>query len=134
MKILLRSNPFPVVFSEHKEILWELFKQLNLLLNYSNKSDIKNNNTSGKNILKRRENTNILKSSLNQKIIDCMEKKKIAKNILNQNKNAKYNLGDSYEFNFTFNNFNSNFTYNNLTEKDTILKNDNKNQKKNNHW
>ena len=59
-----------------------------------------------------------------------MEKKKIAKNILNQNKNTKYNIGDSYEFNFTFNNFNSNFTYNNLTEKDMILKNDCKNQKK----
>ena len=58
-----------------------------------------------------------------------MEKKKIAKNILNQNNNyKKYNLGDSYEFNFTFNNFNSNFTYNNLTEKDMILKNDTKTQ------
>ena len=59
-----------------------------------------------------------------------MEKKKIAKNILNQNNNKKYNLGDSYEFNFTFNNFNSNFTYNNLTEKDIILKDDNKSHKK----
>ena len=32
----------------------------------------------------------------------------------NKNKKNKYEIGDSYEFNFTFNNFNNNFTQNNI--------------------
>jgi len=32
----------------------------------------------------------------------------------NKNKKTKFEMGDSYEFNFTFNNFNNNFTQNNI--------------------
>lgn len=59
-------------------------------------------------------------SSFNDKIKGCLEKKKIAKNIIIQNRIKKIGFGDSYEFNFTFNNFNSNFTYNNYN--DSLLK------------
>ena len=31
-----------------------------------------------------------------------------------ENKKTKFEMGDSYEFNFTFNNFNNNFTQNNI--------------------
>ena len=56
----------------------------------------------------------MLKNSFNDKILEHIEKKKIAKNIIIQNRIKNINYGDSYEFNFTFNNFNSNYTYNNL--------------------
>ena len=101
--------------------------KLNIEIKNGKKNNYKENS---RNILKHKQSKKLLKSSFNQKIIDCMEKKKLAKNILTQNKNKNFNVGDSYEFNFTFNNYNSNFTYNNLTEKEILLKNNNKSPNK----
>ena len=61
----------------------------------------------------------------NEKDVKPIEKKKVTKNIIkNKNKKNSYGFGDSYEFNFTFNNFNNNYTQNNIHN--TEMKNSSK--------
>ena len=80
-----------------------------------------------KNTLKK--NQKIIKPYLNEKDLKPIEKKKVTTSIIkNKNKKNKFGFGDSYEFNFTFNNYNNNFTQDNINN--TELKNINK--KKNN--
>ena len=74
-------------------------------------SDFKLNIT--KNILKKNPKINM--AFFNEKDVKPIEKKKVTKNIIkNKNKKNSYGFGDSYEFNFTFNNFNNNYTQNNI--------------------
>ena len=86
-------------------------------LNSELNNDIKNNGSN----LRQKQTKKILKPSINNNILESMKK---SKNI--KNKNRKIGFGDSYEFNFTFNNYNSNFTYNTLTEAEKLLKDNNK--------
>lgn len=64
-----------------------------------------------------RKNKRIFKSSLDDKLIKPIEKKKVT-NVLIKNINQKNNcgFGDSYEFNFTFNNFNNTITQTNYMD------------------
>ena len=64
-----------------------------------------------------RKNKKIFKSSLDNKLIKPIEKKKVT-NVLIKNFNQKNNcgFGDSYEFNFTFNNFNNTITQTNYMD------------------
>ena len=90
-------------------------------------SDFKLNIT--KNIMKKTQK--VIKPYLNDKDLKPIEKKKVSTNIIkNKNKNKKNNFGfgDSYEFNFTFNNYNNNFTQNNINN--TELKKTNKKKNK----
>lgn len=100
-------------------------KKLNKL-NSETKNNIKNNNNmSNTKSLKRKPSKNIIKSSYNQKITGSKEMKKFNKNSFIQNKTKRIGYGgDSYEFNFTFNNYNSTFTYNDLNG--NIIKENNK--------
>ena len=93
-------------------------------LNSNNKNNIRNTTNENRVSLRPRKNKPLLKSSFNEKKVQCIEKKKASKNFDNLNKKKKFSFGDSYEFNFTFNNYNNNFTYNNSNE---ILKEDKKN-------
>ena len=80
-----------------------------------------------KNILKK--NQKIIKPYLNEKDLKPIEKKKVTTSIIkNKNKKNKFGFGDSYEFNFTFNNYNNNFTQDNINN--TELKNINKKKNK----
>ena len=80
-----------------------------------------------KNILKK--NQKIIKPYLNEKNLKPIEKKKVTTSIIkNKNKKNKFGFGDSYEFNFTFNNYNNNFTQDNINN--TELKNINKKKNK----
>ena len=92
-------------------------------LNSNNKNNIRNTTNENRVSLRPRKNKPLLKSSFNEKKVQCIEKKKASKNFDNLNKKKKFSFGDSYEFNFTFNNYNNNFTYNNSNE---ILKEDKK--------
>ena len=92
-------------------------------LNLRNNNEVRKSTNINRTTLKHRQSKPLLKSSFNEKIIQCMEKKKTSKNFDNINKKKKITFRDSYEFNFTFNNYNSNFTYNNTNE---ILKEDKK--------
>ena len=84
-------------------------------------SDFKLNIT--KNILKKNPKINM--AFFNEKDVKPIEKKKVTKNIIkNKNKKNSYGFGDSYEFNFTFNNFNNNYTQNNIHN--TEMKNSSK--------
>jgi hypothetical protein len=84
-------------------------------------SDFKLNIT--KNILKKNPKINM--AFFNEKDVKPIEKKKVTKNIIkNNNKKNSYGFGDSYEFNFTFNNFNNNYTQNNIHN--TEMKNSSK--------
>jgi hypothetical protein len=84
-------------------------------------SDFKLNIT--KNTLK--NNPKINMAFFNEKYVKPIEKKKVTKNIIkNKNKKNSYGFGDSYEFNFTFNNFNNNYTQNNIHN--TEMKNSSK--------
>ena len=84
-------------------------------------SDFKLNIT--KNTLKKNPKINM--SFFNEKDVKPIEKKKVTKNIIkNKNKKNSYGFGDSYEFNFTFNNFNNNYTQNNIHN--TEMKNSSK--------
>lgn len=84
-------------------------------------SDFKLNIT--KNTLKKNPKINM--AFFNEKDVKPIEKKKVAKNIIkNKNKKNSYGFGDSYEFNFTFNNFNNNYTQNNIHN--TEMKNSSK--------
>ena len=88
-------------------------------------SDFKLNIT--KNTLKK--NQKIIKPYLNEKDLKPIEKKKVTTSIIkNKNKKNKFGYGDSYEFNFTFNNYNNNFTQDNIN--DTEIKNANKKKNK----
>ena len=89
-------------------------------LNLENKRDIRNITNANRANLRHRQSKPLLKSSFNEKEVQCFEKKKKVDNL---NKKEKLSFGDSYEFNFTFNNYNNNFTYNNANE---ILKEDKK--------
>ena len=89
-------------------------------LNLENKNDIRKITNVNKASLRHRQSKPMLKSSFNEKEVQCIEKKK---NVDNLNKKKKFSFGDSYEFNFTFNNYNNNFTYNNANE---VLKEDKK--------
>ena len=74
-------------------------------------SDFKLNIT--KNTLKKNPKINM--AFFNEKDVKPIEKKKVTKNIIkNKNKKNSYGFGDSYEFNFTFNNFNNNYTQNSI--------------------
>ena len=86
-------------------------------------SDFKLNIT--KNIMKK--NQKVIKPYLNDKDLKHIEKKKVSTN--NKNKKNKIGFGDSYEFNFTFNNYNNNFTQNNNIN-NTELKKPNKKKNK----
>ena len=80
-----------------------------------------------KNTLKK--NQKIIKPYLNEKDLKPIEKKKVTTSIIkNKNKKNKFGFGDSYEFNFTFNNYNNNFTQDNINN--TELKNINKKKNK----
>ena len=80
-----------------------------------------------KNTLKK--NQKIIKPYLNEKDLKPIEKKKVTTSIIkNKNKKIKFGFGDSYEFNFTFNNYNNNFTQDNINN--TELKNINKKKNK----
>ena len=80
-----------------------------------------------KNTLKK--NQRIIKSYLNEKDLKPIEKKKVTTSIIkNKNKTNKFGYGDSYEFNFTFNNYNNNFTQDNINN--TEIKNANKKKNK----
>lgn len=84
-------------------------------------SDFKLNIT--KNTLKKNPKINM--AFFNEKDVKPIEKKKVTKNIIkNKNKKNSYGFGDSYEFNFTFNNFNNNYTQNNIHN--TEMKNSSK--------
>ena len=84
-------------------------------------SDFKLNIT--KNTLKKNPKINM--AFFNEKDVKPIEKKKVTKNIIkNKNKKNSYGFGDSYEFNFTFNNFNNNYTQNNIHN--TEIKNSSK--------
>ena len=84
-------------------------------------SDFKLNIT--KNTLKKNPKINM--TFFNEKDVKPIEKKKVTKNIIkNKNKKNSYGFGDSYEFNFTFNNFNNNYTQNNIHN--TEMKNSSK--------
>ena len=84
-------------------------------------SDFKLNIT--KNTLKKNPKINM--AFFNEKDVKPIEKKKVTKNIIkNKNKKNRYGFGDSYEFNFTFNNFNNNYTQNNIHN--TEMKNSSK--------
>ena len=96
----------------------------------NNKTDIKNKNNKAKDILKK-VSKNLMKTSYNEKIksFDNDNGKGIGSS--NKGKNITQNrlkkighCGDSYEFNFTFNNYNSSFTYNSLNG--NLIKDDNK--------
>ena len=77
-----------------------------------------------------KKNKSIYKSSINDKIIMPIEINKIKKTIINnKNPKNKKGFGDSYEFNFTFNNYNNNVTQNNYNN--TEQKNLNKINEKN---
>ena len=90
-------------------------------LNSDNKKEIKNNNN-----LKFRQNNQKQKSPINRKILENMERTRNNKKNIIQNKIKKFSFGDSYEFNFTFNNYNSNYTYNNPNIDENILKEEKK--------
>ena len=81
--------------------------------------------------LKNKRSKKKIKSSYNDKI-KLTEKKRFSKNKDFQNKNSnkknKTGFGDSYEFNFTFNNFNNNYSYCNSNE--NILKEEKKTENK----
>ena len=84
-------------------------------------SDFKLNIT--KNTLKKNPKINM--AFFNEIDVKPIEKKKVTKNIIkNKNKKNSYGFGDSYEFNFTFNNFNNNYTQNNIHN--TEMKNSSK--------
>ena len=84
-------------------------------------SDFKLNIT--KNTLKKNPKINM--AFFDEKDVKPIEKKKVTKNIIkNKNKKNSYGFGDSYEFNFTFNNFNNNYTQNNIHN--TEMKNSSK--------
>ena len=88
-------------------------------------SDFKLNIT--KNSLKK--NQKIIKPYLNEKDLKPIEKKKVTTSIIkNKNKKNKFGFGDSYEFNFTFNNYNNNFTQDNINN--TEIKNASKKKSK----
>jgi len=75
------------------------------------------------------KNQKIIKPYLNEKDLKPIEKKKFTTSIFkNKNKKNKFGFGDSYEFNFTFNNYNNNFTQDNINN--TELKNLNKKKNK----
>ena len=75
------------------------------------------------------KNKKIIKPYLNEKDLKPIEKKKVTTSIFkNKNKKNKFGFGDSYEFNFTFNNYNNNFTQDNINN--TELKNLNKKKNK----
>ena len=93
-------------------------------LNLENKRDIRNITNANRANLRHRQSKPLLKSSFNEKEVQCFEKKKKVDNL---NKKEKLSFGDSYEFNFTFNNYNNNFTYNNANE---ILKDEKKKSNK----
>jgi hypothetical protein len=100
---------------------------------YNHRPNIMNNTISdfkldiSKNTLKKNPKINMTFS--NKKDIKSIEKKKVTKNIIkNKNKKKRYGFGDSYEFNFTFNNFNNNFTQNNINN--TEIKNSSKKKTK----
>ena len=90
--------------------------------NYLN-SEIKNET---QNINKTRQNNQKQKSPINRKIFENMERKRNNKKNIIQNKMKKFSFGDSYEFNFTFNNYNSNYTYNSPNIDENILKEEKK--------
>ena len=75
------------------------------------------------------KNQKIIKPYLNEKDLKPIEKNKFTTSIFkNKNKKNKFGFGDSYEFNFTFNNYNNNFTQDNINN--TELKNLNKKKNK----
>ena len=94
-------------------------------LNSDNKNEIKNTNKTS-NSLKFRQSNQKQKSPVNRKILENMEKKRNNKKNIIQNKMKKFSFGDSYEFNFTFNNYNSNYTYNTSNIDENILKEEKK--------
>ena len=81
-------------------------------LNSENKSEIKNTNNKTSTSFKFIPNKQKQNSPIKRKILENMDKKRNNKKNIIQNKMKKFSFGDSYEFNFTFNNYNSNYTYN----------------------
>ena len=77
-----------------------------------------------------KNNKKIVKPSLKDNEIIPIEIKKVTKNtIKNKNKKNKIGFGDSYEFNFTFNNYNNNFTQNDINNSEFKNPNKRKNKK-----